>query len=146
VSVYIPAQLQRRVRDHFADCCAYCRTAEQLTAAIFEFEHIVPRAADGETVFENLCLACPTCNRFKADHTAATDQATQRSVPLFHPQRERWEDHFAWNEGATALVGLTPTGRATIAALRMNRPQLVRVRRMWVALGEHPPGFDRTRR
>ncbi|MEL6778294.1 MAG: HNH endonuclease, partial [Cyanobacteria bacterium J06597_16] len=32
--------------------------------------------------------------------------------------------------------------RATCAALRMNRPQLVRVRRMWVILGEHPPQIN----
>jgi hypothetical protein len=113
-----------------------------LSVAIFEFEHIVPRSAAGETVYGNLCFSCPTCNRFKADRTTAADPVTQQDVPLFHPQRDHWGDHFAWNEDATAINGLTPTGRATIAALRMNRAQLIRVRRMWVAMREHPPERD----
>ncbi len=66
MSAYLPADLRRQVRAHFANCCAYCRTAEELTVAIFEFEHITPRSAGGETIFENICFACPTCNRYKA--------------------------------------------------------------------------------
>jgi hypothetical protein len=53
-----------------------------------------------------------------------------------------WEEHFTWSEDGTELVALTPAGRATIAALKMNRPQLIRVRRMWVKVGEHPPKFE----
>jgi hypothetical protein len=58
---------------------------------------------------------------------------------LFHPHQDTWTDHFRWKEGATEIIGLTAAGRATIAALSMNRPQLIRVRRMWVAMAEHPP-------
>ncbi|MEP0883713.1 hypothetical protein NDI49_19350 [Trichocoleus sp. ST-U3] len=48
MSAYIPVELQRQVRTHFRDCCAYCRTAESLTVAIFEFEHIIPRSVGAE--------------------------------------------------------------------------------------------------
>ncbi len=125
MSVYIPVDLQRQLHDGFANCCAYCRTAEDLTVAIFEFEHIIPRSAGGKTVFKNLCLACPTCNRFKADRTAAPDPATQKEALLFHPQRDLWTDHFVWTEDATEITGLTPTGRATVyqeeaVLLRLN--------------------------
>ena len=137
--VYIPVALRRQIRDQFANCCAYCQTAEHLTVAIFEIEHIVPFVAGGETVADNLCLACPTCNRYKATRLAAIDPQTGESAPLFHPQQQAWIDHFDWNDSRTELVGLTAVGRATIETLRMNRPQLVRVRRMWVELGEHPP-------
>lgn len=65
-------------------------------------------------------------------------------VSLFHPHRQVWEEHFKWSEDGTELVGLTPIGRATIAALKMNCPQLIRVRRMWVKVGEHPPQFERS--
>jgi hypothetical protein len=61
---------------------------------------------------------------------------------LFHPQQQRCEDHFTWNEAATEMIGLTPTGQATIDALRMNRPQLVRLRRMWLKMREHPPQME----
>jgi 5-methylcytosine-specific restriction endonuclease McrA len=60
MSTYIPVELQQKIRTHFANCCAYCRTAEVLT-------HIQPRSAGGQTIWENLCLACPSCNRYKAD-------------------------------------------------------------------------------
>ena len=139
MSVYLPADLRRQVRAHFANCCAYCRTAEELTVAIFEFEHITPRSAGGETVFGNVCFSCPTCNRYKSDRTTAVDPDTQKTVSLFHPHRDAWIEHFKWNEDATEIIGVTDTGRATITALRMNRPQLIRVRRMWVAMAEHPP-------
>jgi hypothetical protein len=139
VSAYVPVDLQREIRAQFANRCAYCRTAEALTVVTFEIEQILPRASGGATVLENLCLACPTCNRLKADRTSARDPVSARDVPLFHPQRDDWAEHFAWNEDATEIVGLTATGRATIAALRMNRSPLVRVRRMRSLMGEHPP-------
>ncbi len=130
MSAYIPVALRREVSDFYSHCCAYCRTAECLTVAIFEFEHITPRSAGGETTFQNICLSCPTCNRFKADRTEVVDPVTQRQVPLFHPHRDAWHLHFQWNQDATELIGLTATGRATIAALRINRRQMIQVRQM----------------
>jgi hypothetical protein len=139
MSAYIPVELQRKIRAHFSDRCAYCQTAEALTVAIFEIEHIIPRSAQGQTVFENLCLACPTCNRYKANRQEALDPVSNEMVPLFHPHLQNWADHFAWDEMATEIVGLSPMGRATIFALKMNRPQMIRVRRMWVKMDLHPP-------
>lgn len=139
MSAYIPVELQRKIRKRFANCCAYCLTAEALTATTFEFDHIRPRSAEGETVFENLCLACPSCNRYKADCQNFIDLVTEKAVPLFHPQLQVWKEHFRWNKDASAIIGLTDIGQVTIVALKMNRPQLVRVRKMWVQLAEHPP-------
>lgn len=87
MSAYVPAELRRRIRARFADCCAYCRTGESVTVVIFEMEHIISRSAGGETVFENICLACPTCNRYKADRQTAVVPLTGQIVPLFHPQQ-----------------------------------------------------------
>ncbi len=139
MSAYVPVDLEREVLAQFSNHCAYCQTSEALTAVTFEIEHILPRALRGETIIENLCLACPTCNRLKSDRTTARDPVSMQDVPLFHPQRDVWAEHFAWSKGATEIVGLTAIGRATVAALRINRLQLVRVRRMWVLIGEHPP-------
>jgi len=143
MSNYIPVILKQRIRTQFSDCCAYCRTAEYLTVVIFEVEHIVPQVAGGKTELDNLCLACPTCNRHKATRQTAIDPQTKTVVALFHPQQNHWADHFTWSEDNSTLIGLTSTGRATVEALRMNRPQLVRVRKMWVRMGEHPPTFPR---
>jgi hypothetical protein len=86
-------------------------------------------------------LACPTCNRHKADRQTALDPLTSQSVALFHPHLQRWIEHFRWGEDGTETVGLTPIGQATEVALHMNRPQLIRLRRLWVKMGEHPPKF-----
>jgi hypothetical protein len=136
---YVPVHLQRHIRHQFENVCAYCHTAEALTATAFEIEHIIPRSQGGETSFENLCLSCPMCNRYKSTRSTAIDPLTQATVPLFHPQRDVWSDHFEWHADDTELRGSTPIGRATVQSLKMNRPSLVRVRRMWVAMDEHPP-------
>jgi hypothetical protein len=145
VSVYIRAELKRQIRDYFGECCAYCRTAEFLTAMTFEFEHIQPLSAGGKSIFENLCFACPPCNRHKSDRRTVIDLDTGQQVTLFHPQSQIWTKHFAWDDPNTTIVGLTTVGRATITALEMNRPALVRARAIWVKLGEHPPQLDQAR-
>ncbi len=88
MSAYIPVELQRQVRSRFIGCCAYCRTSESLTVTTSEFEHIIPRSKGGTTTFENLCLACPSCNRYKATRQTAIDPITQEEVELFHPQKQ----------------------------------------------------------
>ncbi|WP_081613883.1 HNH endonuclease [Rhodopirellula sallentina] len=138
MSRYVPIELRRRVREAFGSCCAYCETAESLTVVTFEVEHIIPISRDGQSSFDNLCLACPACNRFKSDRTSGKlPDGTE--VPLFHPQRDNWADHFDWTVDGTVIVGLTDSGKATVNLLKMNRNQVVRVRSLWVATGRHPP-------
>jgi hypothetical protein len=142
MSEYIPENSKRQIRSHFTDCCAYCLTAHALMPVTFECEHIIPRSAGGQTVFENLCLACPMCNRYKSNRQKVADPQTQEIVSLFHPHLQVWIEHFAWNEDSTEIIGVTAVGRTTIFALKMNRPELIRVRLMWVKRGEHPPSLE----
>jgi len=58
---------------------------------------------------------------------------------LFHPQQDLWRNHFDWSVAGTVIVGLTEIAEATIRTLRMNRPQVVDVRALWVDAGRHPP-------
>ncbi|WP_168565166.1 HNH endonuclease [Crateriforma spongiae] len=138
MSRYVSADLRRRVRERFFACCAYCQTAESLTVSTFEIEHIVPRSEGGATEFQNLCLACPACNRFKSNRIRGTTD-DGREFALFHPQQETWLDHFDWSVDGAVIVGLTEIGEVTIRTLRMNRPQAVEVRTLWVEAGRHPP-------
>lgn len=105
----------------------------------FEVDHIIPISAGGESTIDNLCLACPTCNRYKANRTLITDPDTGLEIPLFHPTADQWIEHFAWQEAGAILVGQSATGRATVEALHMNRLVLVQLRRYWIALQLHPP-------
>jgi len=61
------------------------------------------------------------------------------SVPLFNPRLQKWPDHFRWSEDNLRVIGRTPTGRATVRALRMNRHGVARVRTYLIARGVHPP-------
>jgi 5-methylcytosine-specific restriction endonuclease McrA len=139
VSVYVSKNLRQQVRERFNNICVYCQTAELLSASVFEVDHIIPHSADGQTTLDNLCLACSTCNRRKGNRQHAPDPLTNQIVPLFHPIKQKWDDHFSWSTNKTNIVGKTPTGRATIELLKMNRPQLIFLRDMWVFLDKHPP-------
>jgi len=102
-------------------------------------EHIIPRAAGGRSEADNLALACQGCNNHKYSKTEAPDSGSGEMVPLYHPRQHRWPDHFAWNEDTTIVIGLTPTGRATVEALRLNRENVVNLRWALRAVGKHPP-------
>ena len=138
MSYYVAGALRRRVRETFFSYCAYCQTDEALTVVTFEIEHIVPLSLGGATEFDNLCLACPACNRFKSNRTHGRNDVEVESR-LFHPQQDAWFDHFDWSVSGTVIVGLSNIGQATINTLRMNRSQLVEVRALWVDAGCHPP-------
>jgi hypothetical protein len=47
-------------------------------------------------------------------------------VPLFHPRRDIWQEHFALQD--VTIMGLTPTGRATVRVLQMNAVERVELR------------------
>lgn len=139
MSAYIPAGLRRQVIARGRSMCAYCHSTERLMGVDFEIDHIIPEALGGETNLNNLCVACPACNRFKAARLTILDADTGKHVRLFHPLQDQWQEHFAWMEHGTMLRGLTPIGRVSITALKMNREGIVEVRKYWVALGLHPP-------
>jgi hypothetical protein len=59
----------------------------------------------------------------------APDPHTGEMVRIFDPRRQVWPDHFGWSTEGDLIMGKTPTGRATIAAVRLNRAELVEARR-----------------
>jgi hypothetical protein len=72
--------------------------------------------------------------------THAADPDTGTTVPLFNPRTQKWGDHFRWSEDGLRIIGLTPTGRATVLALHLSDdPIALTVRGSWVAAGWHPP-------
>lgn len=135
MSEYVPVVLARLVRERAGGRCEYCRLPQSSQEAAFHVDHIKPRSAGGPTAENNLALACVTCSLRKAARTHARDRVSKKSVPLFHPRLDHWGDHFSWDRGCR-LFGRTPTGRATIAALGMNRPAVVAIRQALVRLGE----------
>ena len=143
MAAYIPQPLRDRVRRRARQQCEYCHSIEWLTGQRFEFDHILPLQSGGATSAENLCLACASCNSHKQARVEGLDPESGENFPLFNPRRQRWSEHFVWNEDASYILGITPNGRATVGALQMNHPTVVMARLFWISTGQHPPQDDR---
>jgi hypothetical protein len=39
----------------------------------------------------------------------------------------------------THILGMSPSGRATVVALKLNNAEIVSARLLWVGVGWHPP-------
>ena len=133
----IPAGLRRLVKERANGRCEYCGLAQIGQEATFHIDHIQPVSAVGPTVAENLALACTSCSLRKEARRTGVDSVTGRKVRLFHPRRQVWSDHFRWR--GNIVSGLTPTGRATVTALQMNRPSILIIRDEEAERGRHPP-------
>jgi 5-methylcytosine-specific restriction endonuclease McrA len=134
----IPVKLKRAVFRRAKGRCEYCRSQVAFSPDTFSIEHIIPRALGGTDDLDNLALACQRCNNLKHTFVEAKDPVTGNTVPLFHPRRDRWSNHFAWSSDYRLVNGLTPTGRATIERLDLNREGVVNMRRVLRMAGEHP--------
>jgi len=125
----ISAELRQRVMENGRFRCGYCLTSQHIIGPLLEIDHYVPEAQDGPSTEDNLCVACPMCNSHKADRISATDPETATVQPLYNPKNDRWSEHFTWIEDGTVMQGSTPIGRATVAALQVNHPDVVDARR-----------------
>ena len=138
VAIYLSTTLRQRLLTVDDHRCAYCHTPQANSGSPMVVDHLLPRSRGGATTFENLCFACYSCNLFKGSQIAATDPLSGEMTPLFHPRRDRWDDHFAWDEAGLRILGLTAPGRATVTALNMNNEVIIDARRNWVRLGWRP--------
>jgi hypothetical protein len=124
----VDAKLRQFVRTRAGQRCEYCRVPQEFSELRFHIEHIIPRQHGGTDDVSNLALACPNCNFQKGPNLAAIDPIGEEIVTLFNPRRDSWFDHFLYQD--TYVMGLTPTGRATISLLEMNDPERRRIREL----------------
>lgn len=134
----IPRSLTDYVFLRAVNRCEYCGLSQLGQEATFHVDHVVPRIAGGPTTVENLALACVSCSLRKGAKLRGVDPETGDETPLFNPRSEVWGDHFRWD--GSRVVALTPSGRATVAALALNRPVILSIRQEDTARGRHPPG------
>jgi hypothetical protein len=116
--------------------CEYCGISQAGQVATFHIDHVVPVVAGGQTTPDNLALACVSCSLRKGARQRLADPQTEARVSIFNPRQQEWKEHFAWND--VELSGLTATGRATVAALDLNRPIMIAIRAEEKLLGRHP--------
>lgn len=98
---YITAQEQSAIIERAQGRCEYCQSWMIYATQSFVFEHVIPVSRDGETKLENLALACGGCNGHKYSMVEAPDPVDGKLVPLYNPRRQRWQDHFGWDEDYT---------------------------------------------
>lgn len=139
---HIPADVRRIVVARAQDRCEYCQSVAEYATQSFDIDHIVPVSRGGTTVDYNLAFACSGCNSHKFNRLTALDPVDGKEVPLFHPRQQRWHEHFGWTEDFSRVVGLTPTGRATVAALQLNRAGVVGLRQLLYQVGRHPASLE----
>jgi hypothetical protein len=119
--------------------CEYCHAPEIVFNVPFEVDHIIPPGRGGSDELSNLALSCRACNLWKSDVVTAVDPETQAEVPLFNPRSHSWPEHFEPQTVTPfSLIGKTPTGRATIAQLRLNAPLQLIARSQWLVLAIFP--------
>ena len=135
----LTTKLKRAVAERAHDCCEYCRSQAKFSPDPFSIEHIVPQAGGGSIEMTNLALSCQGCNNRKYISVDALDPVSGRTVALYNPRRQQWTDHFTWSDDFTMMVGITPTGRATVEKLQRNREGVVNLRRVLFLTDEHPP-------
>jgi hypothetical protein len=124
------------VRQRAGNRCEYCLLRQEQSGLAHHVEHIRAKQHGGPDDPDNLALACNRCNAHKGPNLTGIDPASGELVPLFHPRRDIWADHFEF-QGAR-IVGRTPSGRATVYVLAMNDERRLERRAELLARGELP--------
>ncbi len=122
----ISASLRQLVIKRAKVRCEYCLIHADFSIYSHEVDHIIAVKHGGQTIVDNLALACLPCNRHKGSDFATIDQNPNEIVPLFNPRRQSWEEHFILNNAQ--ILGIPQIGEATARLLMFNTPTRVRRR------------------
>ena len=120
------ARIRDFVRRRAGNRCEYCLLRQAHSELTHHIEHIVARQHGGRDDINNLALACHRCNLRKGPNLTGIDPLSGEAVALLHPRRDRWAEHFAFR--GVRIVGITPTGRATVDVLGMNDARRLELR------------------
>jgi HNH endonuclease len=127
--------IRNEVRQRAGSRCEYCRLRQQdEEESPFHIEHVIAQQHGGTDLLENLALACSWCNAVKGPNLSSIDPDSGELTRLYHPRKDRWEDHFR-REGPY-ILGLTGVGRTTAWLLRFNDTDNLNQRHLLLELGE----------
>jgi hypothetical protein len=116
--------------------CEYCLIHEADAGFPHQVDHIVGRKHGGLSSPKNLAYACVLCNRHKGSDIASIASGTEAIVPLFHPRRDRWAEHFRLD--GERITPISEIGIVTARLLRLNAPERLAERRLLQTLGTYP--------
>ncbi|NEO52241.1 MAG: HNH endonuclease [Okeania sp. SIO3B5] len=129
----IPSVLRRLVRERANECCEYCLIPEILTFSTHEIDHIIAEKHGGLTEENNLALSCTLCNQYKGTDLTSIDAETGEIIPLYHPRKDVWLDHFLFKDGR--IIPSSTKGRVTVRLLQFNRPERIEERQLLIETG-----------
>ena len=132
----ISSALRREVRERANGCCEYCLLPEEQAFFAHEPDHIIATKHGGQSMIDNLALACFDCNRFKGSDIASIDPAHGELTPLFNPRTQEWSEHFSIEAGR--IDPRTANGRVTERVLKLNLPSRVEVREILTNIRRYP--------
>jgi hypothetical protein len=124
------------VRQRANGRCEYCRLHQRFSDLSHHIEHVIARQHGGLDECDNLALACHFCNFRKGPNLSGIDPVTGTLVPLFHPRRDSWTEHFLLDR--TRIESATPLRRATILVLAMNEARRLDLRSAILDSGQSP--------
>lgn len=134
------------VREDFSECCAYCLLHELLAAGEpnFQLDHFRPKSlpqfAHLVNDFFNLYYSCSVCNRYKSNSWPSLDREAQ-GYGYVDLCKHDFLAHFR-EEPEGIWRPLTRQAEYTLEKLRLNRPDLVKIRmalrRLAVLKGDVP--------
>ncbi len=131
---YVSDSLRRLVRERAGGRCEYCRILPSAIAK-HHIEHILPLKHGGQTVEENLALACPFCNEQKGTDVGSYDFETDGAlVGFFNPRTQIWTEHFQI-ETDGEIIPLTAEARVTARILKFNEIERIEERRELIEAG-----------
>lgn len=126
-----------KVAERAGHMCEYCHAPESVFNFPFEVDHFIPLSKGGTNDLENLALACRACNAYKSFHQIGLG-AVEKTIPLFNPRQNVWNEHFKFDLETFAIEGLTEIGRGTVKRLQMNNPVQLKARQLWNQFGVFP--------
>lgn len=133
--VYISVELRQIVIERARGRCEYCLLHQDDTPFSHQIDHFIALKHGGQTVSENLVLACLECNRYKGSDLTAIDPLTDEITPLFNPRIQVWREHFMFQ--TVRIIGQTSTGRATASLLRFNTRERLVQRQVLMRVGRY---------
>lgn len=132
----ITESLRARIEKRAGNRCEYCRLPQIFYLSRFQIDHIISIKHSGKTETSNLALSCLSCNVHKGSDIASIDPITGRITALFHPRRQKWEEHFVMDSLNGRIEGRTPEGRTTVRLLQFNTEERIEERLRLIELGK----------
>jgi hypothetical protein len=135
MSSHISAELRQLVFRRAGEICEYCLLHAEDMFMGWQVDHVRSEKHGGQTVAENLAMACSYCNQYKGSDVGSFSTSGEL-VRFYHPRHDRWSDQFRLVGGR--IEWRTPVGEATVRLLRMNDQARIEERETLREKGRYP--------